>query len=77
MSTQVFHDDLGATLGYEAVAYSIVTKYLRTAKFNSTMVPSNPDACSHHLTSPHLDDSDKAILAIFEEKPFSSVREFP
>jgi hypothetical protein len=28
---RVIHDDLGATLGEEAIAYSTVTKYLREA----------------------------------------------
>jgi hypothetical protein len=36
MSAQAIHDDLLATLGNEAVAYSRVTKYLRTAQFDLT-----------------------------------------
>jgi hypothetical protein len=67
---QAMHGDLIATLVNEAVAYSRVTKYLRTAQFNPTKVFSNPDAGSCHL-----DDSDRGILAALEEKPFSSVRE--
>jgi hypothetical protein len=36
MSAQTIHNDLLATLGNEAVAYSRVTKYLRTAQFGPT-----------------------------------------
>jgi hypothetical protein len=70
MSAQAIHDDLVATLGYKALAYSTVTKYLRTARFDPAKDPPNNDASSHHL-----DDSDQAILAALEERPFSSVCE--
>jgi hypothetical protein len=70
MSIQAIHDDLVATLGYKALAYSMVTKYLRTARFDPATNPLNSDA-----SSPHIDDSDKAVLAALEEKPFSSVQE--
>jgi hypothetical protein len=59
MSAQAIHDDLAATLGDKALTDSRMTKYLRKAQF----------------TLPHLDDSDRAILAALEEKPFSTVRE--
>jgi hypothetical protein len=64
------HDNLVATLDPKAVAYSTVTRYfleakLGTARFTFDSKPS----------SPHLDDSDYAILAALEERPFSSMRE--
>jgi hypothetical protein len=70
MSAQAIHDDLMSTLCNEAITDRTVTKYPRTAQFNPTKVPSNPDA-----SSTHLDDSDRATLATLEEKPFPSVRE--
>jgi hypothetical protein len=48
MSAQTIHDDLIATPGKEAVEYSRVTKYLRTAQFDPITVPSHPDASSPH-----------------------------
>jgi hypothetical protein len=51
MSPQAIHDDLMATLGNEAVVYRRVTKYLRTAQFDLTQIPSNSDACSPRITS--------------------------
>jgi hypothetical protein len=65
MSTQTIYNDLVATLGDKAVAYGTVTKCLHKAKSNNAQVPSNSDAIS-----PHLDASDRAILAALEEKPF-------
>jgi hypothetical protein len=49
-------------------------------QFDPTNAPSNSDQSSPHLTPPHLtpphlDNSDTAILATFEEKPFSSMNE--
>jgi hypothetical protein len=70
MSAQAIDDNLVATLGAEASAYSTVMKYLGTAQFDPAKDPLNSDA-----SSSHLDDSDKAILAALEEKSFSSVRE--
>jgi hypothetical protein len=64
------HNNLIATPGNEAVPHSRVTNYLPKAQFDLIKFPSNPDA-----SSPHLDDSDRAILATLDEKPFSSVRE--
>jgi hypothetical protein len=72
MSVQAIHNGLIATLSDEAETYSTMTNYLRTALFDPTTVPSSADA-----SSPHLDDSDRAILAALEENPFSSVRERP
>jgi hypothetical protein len=71
MWPQAIHDDLVATLGAKALACRTVTKYLHTAWFDPAKDPPTSDASSHHL-----DDSDKAILAALEEKPFSSLREF-
>jgi hypothetical protein len=44
MLGQATHDDRMARLGSEAVAYSTVTKYLRTAQFDPTQIASNSDA---------------------------------
>jgi hypothetical protein len=35
----------------------------------------NPFKSQRKFTTRHLDDSDRAILAVLEEEPFSSVRE--
>jgi hypothetical protein len=43
MSAQAIHDDLVATLGYKALAYSTVTKYLRTVGFDPAKNPRNSD----------------------------------
>jgi hypothetical protein len=45
------------------VAYSTVTRYLRDAKLGTAEVTLDPEQ-----SSPHLDDSDRAVLAILEEK---------
>jgi hypothetical protein len=68
--TQVIHDDLVATLGEAAIAYSTVTKYLREAQTGRDDAMSSSDEISHHI-----DDSDEAILKALEELPFSSVRQ--
>jgi AraC-like DNA-binding protein len=67
-SAQATHSDLIATLRNEAVACSTMTKHLCTAQLHTIKIHSNPDT-----SSPHLDDSDRAILAALEEKSFSSV----
>jgi hypothetical protein len=51
MWAQAIRAALIATLGNEAVAYGTVTKYLHTARFELTKVPSKPDACALHVTS--------------------------
>jgi hypothetical protein len=51
MSAQVVHDDLGATLGCKALAYSTVTTYLRTARFDPAKACPNSDTSSSSLTS--------------------------
>jgi hypothetical protein len=52
--TRVIHDDLVATLGEEAIAYSIVTKYLREAQIGRDDAMPLSDELS-----PHVDDSDE------------------
>jgi hypothetical protein len=59
----VIHDDLVATPGPKAVTYSTVTRYLRGAKLGTGEVTLDPGP-----SSPHIDDSDRAILAALEEK---------
>jgi hypothetical protein len=68
-TAQVIHDDLVAILGEEAIAYSTVRKYLREAQ----TAPDDASALFDEL-SPHMDDSDEAILSALEELSFSSVR---
>jgi hypothetical protein len=64
------HDDLVRTLGKDAVAYSTVTKYVRSAQFSGRKEATPPEA-------PDMERSpvDEAILAALAEFPFSSVRE--
>jgi GMP synthase-like glutamine amidotransferase len=70
MSAREIHDDIVATLGADAVSYSLVTRYLREAQFP----PSKPERHSADVQR-DLDDSDQAILAALEESPFASVRQ--
>jgi hypothetical protein len=65
MSTQAIHDDLVATRGAEAPAYSTVTKYLPTTRFDPAKDPRNSDS-----SSPQLKDSDKVVLAVLEQNRF-------
>jgi hypothetical protein len=64
------HDDPLRTLGKDVVAYSTVTKYVRSAQFSGQKKPIPPEA-------PDVEGSpvDKAILTALAEFPFSSVRE--
>jgi hypothetical protein len=66
MSAREIHNDIVATLGPDAVAYSSVTCYLGEARFP----PSKP-----HLADVQkdLDDSDQVILTALEDSPFASV----
>jgi hypothetical protein len=66
---RVIHDDLVATLGEEAIAYSNMTKYLREAQTS----PDDATALPEEI-SPHIDDSDEAVLRALEEFSFSSVQ---
>jgi hypothetical protein len=67
------HDDLVRTLWKDAVAYSTVTKYARSAQFSGRKEATPPEA-------PDVERSpvDEAILTDLAEFPFpfSSVREF-
>jgi hypothetical protein len=70
MSAHEIHDDIVATLGPDVVSYSLLTRYLRGARFP----PSKPEP---HLADVQrdLDDSDQTILAGLENSPFASVRQ--
>jgi hypothetical protein len=61
---------LYASLGKDAVAYSTVTKYARSAQFSGRKEATSPEA-------PDVERSpvDEAILTGPAEFPFSSVRE--
>jgi hypothetical protein len=67
---RVIHDDLVATLGDEAIAYSTVTKYLREAQTGPDDANPSSEEMSHHI-----DDSEEDILSALEELSFSSVRQ--
>jgi hypothetical protein len=70
LTAQVTHDDLVATLGAEAIAYSTVTNYLRTVRIihrDATPLSATTSLC--------IDVSDEVILRALEEFPFSSVRQ--
>jgi hypothetical protein len=71
LTAQVIRDDLVATLGEEAIAYSTVPNSFRAAR----IIPRDLTACPG-ATSHHIDESDEAILTAFEETAFSSVRQF-
>jgi hypothetical protein len=70
MALDAIHDDLVHTLGKDAVAYSTVTKYARSAQFSGGKEATPPEA-------PDVERSpvDGAILTALTELPFSSVRE--
>jgi hypothetical protein len=67
---QVIHDDLVATLGEKAIAYSNIPKYLREAQ---TGRDGAMPECEE--ISPHINDADEAILNALQELSFSSVRQ--
>jgi hypothetical protein len=72
MALDAIHDNLVRTLGKDAVAYSTVTKYARSAQFSGRKEATLPEA-------PDVECSpvDGAILTAFAEfpLPFSSVRQ--
>ena len=70
MALDAIHEDLVRTLGTDAVAYSTVTKYARTAHFGP-MKDRPPSESADAQTSP----VDEAILTALAEHPFSSIRE--
>jgi hypothetical protein len=71
LTARIIHDDLGGTFGEEAIEYNTVRKYLREVQITSGHAPSVSEA-----PSPHIDESDEAILRSPEELPFSSIRRF-
>jgi hypothetical protein len=65
MALNAIHDDLVRALGKEAVAYSTVTKYARSALFSGRKEATHPEA-------PDVERSpvDEAILTALAEFPF-------
>jgi hypothetical protein len=76
MTLDAIHDDLIRTLGKDAVAYSTVTKYARSAQFSGRKEVTSPEAPDVERSS-----IDEAIFTALAEFPFpflflfSSVRE--
>jgi hypothetical protein len=72
MALDAIHDDLVRTLGKDAVRYSTVTKYARSAQFSGRMEATPPEA-------PDVECSpiNEAILMALAEFlfPFSSMRD--
>jgi hypothetical protein len=72
MALDAIHDNLVRMLGKDAVAYSTLTKYARSAQFSGRKEFTPPEA-------PDMERSpvDEAILTVLAEFPFpfSSVRE--
>jgi hypothetical protein len=69
LSAHAIHENLIATLGIDAVVYSIITRYLRETRFFPSV---------NHIASGQIpemsDDADEAILSALGETPFVSVR---
>jgi hypothetical protein len=70
MSAREIHDDIGATLGPDAVSYSSVTRYFGKARFPPSKSKPHPADVQRDL-----DDSDWAILAALEGSPFALARQ--
>jgi hypothetical protein len=70
MALDTIHDDLVRTLGKDAVAYSTVTKYARSAQFSG-----QKEAIPPEVPDVELSPVDEAILTDLAEFPFSSVGE--
>jgi hypothetical protein len=70
MALDAIHDDLVCTLEKDPVAYSTVTKYVRSAQFSGRKEATTPGA-------PDVKHSpvDEAILMALTEFPCSSVRQ--
>jgi hypothetical protein len=70
MALDAMHNDLGRTLGKDAVTYSTVTKCARSAQFSGRQEATPPEA-------PDVECSpvNEAMLTGLAEFPFSSVRE--
>jgi hypothetical protein len=70
MALDAIHADLVRTFGKDAVAYSTVTKYARSAHFSGRKEATHPEATDVERSS-----VDEAMLTALAEYPFSSVRE--
>jgi hypothetical protein len=69
LSGRTIHENLVATLGHDAVVYSIITCYLRETR----CFPSADRIASDSILE-MPDDPDEAILSALGEMPFASVR---
>jgi hypothetical protein len=70
MALDTIRDDLGCTLGKDAVAYSTVTKYARSVQFSG-----RKEATPSEAPDVERNPVDEAILTALDEFPFPSVRE--
>jgi hypothetical protein len=69
MALDAIHDDLVRTLGKDAVTYSTVIKYPRSAQFSGRKEAAHPET-----SDVERNPVDEAILTVLAEFPFSSVR---
>jgi hypothetical protein len=70
LSARAIHEDLTTTLGLDAVAYSLVTRYLREARlFSSSQGVPSADV------DRGIDDADQALPSSLDENRFASVRQ--
>jgi hypothetical protein len=67
LSAPAFDNELTAVLGADAIAYSILTKYLRQGQFTFILVD-RPEEPGTIIIDP-------AILDALEQHPFSSIRD--
>jgi hypothetical protein len=65
MALDAIHDDLVRTLGKDAVAYSTVAKYARSAQFSGRKEATPPEASDVERSA-----VDEAILTALAEFPF-------
>jgi hypothetical protein len=72
MDLDAIHDDLVCTLGKDAVAYSTVTKYARSAQFSGRKEATTPEALDVERSP--VNEAMPTALAEFPF-PFSSVGE--
>jgi hypothetical protein len=70
MSLDAIHEDLVRVLGENAVAYSMVTKYVRSEKF-----PPKNDGPPSQPMIVKRGPVDQVILTALADDPFSSVQE--
>jgi hypothetical protein len=70
MALDAIHEDLVRMLEENAIAYSTVTKYVRSIRF-----PPKQDAPSAEPMPVETSPVDQAILTALADYPFSSVRE--